>query len=72
MFTVTLTIISFVATIVLIMWRPKGLNVSIPALAGAALMVIAGSVSLEDLKVIGSDVGGASVTIMATTTKVGS
>ncbi|WP_066372147.1 ArsB/NhaD family transporter [Neobacillus fumarioli] len=66
MFTVTLTIISFVATIVLIMWRPKGLNVSIPALAGAALMVIAGSVSLEDLKVIGSDVGGASVTIMAT------
>ncbi|NRD81144.1 arsenic transporter [Bacillus sp. BRMEA1] len=66
MFTTALTIFSFVMTIVLIMWRPKGLDVSIPSLVGAALMVIAGSVSLADLKVIGSDVGGASVTIMAT------
>lgn len=66
MFTISLTIFSFVMTVVLIMWRPKGLNVSIPSLVGAALMVISGSVSLHDMKVIATDVGGASVTIMAT------
>ncbi|PEL07668.1 ArsB/NhaD family transporter [Bacillus sp. AFS017336] len=66
MFTIALTIFTFVVTVVLIMWRPKGLNVSIPALAGAGLMVISGAVSLHDMKVIASDVGGASVTIMAT------
>jgi arsenical pump membrane protein len=66
MFTIALTVFSFIMTIVLIMWRPKGLNVSVPALVGAALMVIAGSVTLADLKVITSDVSGAAVTIMAT------
>ncbi|CAG9623709.1 arsenic transporter [Sutcliffiella rhizosphaerae] len=61
-----LTIFAFVATIILILWRPKGLNETIPALFGAIIVLISGSVNLLDLLDISQKITGAAVTIMAT------
>jgi arsenical pump membrane protein len=63
---ISLTVIAFVVTMVLILWRPNGLNEAIPAIAGAVLVLIGGSVSLFDLMKIGSTVSSAAITIMAT------
>ena len=65
-FTFWCTIFSFVFTMVLIFWRPKGINEAIPATIGAILILLCGSVSLADIGDIGSKVTGAAVTIMAT------
>lgn len=64
--TVVLSLVSFVFTVLLIMWRPRGLNETIPASCGAVLTILSGAVSLGDLKTIGSDVGGAAATILST------
>lgn len=66
LYTDLLTVVSFVLTVVLIIWRPRGLNEAIPATCGAILTIISGSVSWGDMKTITSDVGGATVTILAT------
>jgi arsenical pump membrane protein len=63
---VPLTIIAFLFTMVMILWRPNGLNEAIPATAGAVLVLISGSVSLSDLGKIGATISSASITIMAT------
>ena len=65
-FTFWCTIFSFVFTMVLIFWRPKGINEAIPATIGAILIFLCGSVSLADIADIGSKVTGAALTIMAT------
>lgn len=62
----TLTIISFLLTLVLILWRPKGLNEAIPATIGAVMVILSGSVTFSDLAKIGETVSGAAITIMAT------
>jgi arsenical pump membrane protein len=51
--TIFLTIFAFTATIILILWRPKGLNEAIPATLGAMLVLVSGSVSLLDIVDIG-------------------
>lgn len=61
-----ITLLSFLFTIAIILWRPRGLNVAIPATAGAALVLLSGSVSMSDLWYILEIVGGASITIIAT------
>lgn len=63
---VTLTVISFFLTLVLILWRPRGLNEAIPAIGGAILVILSGSVSWSDLITIGDTVSGAAITIMST------
>jgi arsenical pump membrane protein len=63
---VSLTIFSFLLTVVLIMWRPKGLNEAIPAGGGALLVLLAGGVTWTDLIKIGETVSGAAITIIAT------
>lgn len=63
---VTLTVISFFLTLVLILWRPRGLNEAIPAMGGAILVILSGSVSWSDLVTIGDTVSGAAITIMST------
>jgi arsenical pump membrane protein len=65
-FTFWCTIFSFIFTMVLIFWRPKGINEAIPATIGAIFIFLCGSVSLADIGDIGSKVTGAAVTIMAT------
>ncbi|MFD0871424.1 Arsenic efflux pump protein [Chlamydia abortus] len=63
--TVPLTIISFLLTIAFIFWRPQ-VNEAIPAMIGAVLVFLSGSVSLSDLGTITETIGGAAITIMAT------
>ncbi|EXX88470.1 arsenic transporter [Paenibacillus darwinianus] len=64
--TISLTIIAFMLSMILILWRPNGLNEAIPATAGALLVVLSGSVTLSDLGQIGATISSASITIMAT------
>src|SRR5665648_468987 len=63
---VSLTVIAFMLTLILILWRPNGLNEAIPATGGAILVFISGSVSIADLGTISSTISGAAITIMAT------
>lgn len=64
--TVSLTIIAFLLTLVLILWRPNGINEAIPATAGAALVLFSGSVSISDLVKISTTISSAAITIIAT------
>ncbi|WP_276351533.1 arsenic transporter [Cohnella caldifontis] len=63
---ISLTIFSFALTVLLMMWRPKGVNEAVPATGGALLVFLAGSVSWSDLVRIGATVSGAAITIIAT------
>ncbi|KJS15084.1 MAG: arsenic transporter [Peptococcaceae bacterium BRH_c4b] len=62
----TLTITIFFISILFLLWRPRGLNESIPASVGAALIVLTGAVTLFDLHKILVIVTGASTTIIST------
>lgn len=53
-------------TVILIMWRPKGINEAIPATVGALIVWMAGGVSNGDLSTIGNTISGAAITIIAT------
>ncbi|MDB5054134.1 MAG: arsenic transporter [Bacilli bacterium] len=61
-----LTIGVFFMTIVFLMWRPWGINESIPPTIGATIIIIAGIVSFSDLFVIYQTVSGAITTILST------
>jgi len=63
---VWMTIFSFVATLIFILWRPRGINEAIPATIGAILVFISGSVTLSDLGIITETISGAAITIIAT------
>ncbi|MGO4109296.1 arsenic transporter [Paenibacillus sp. YAF4_2] len=63
---VSITLISFVFTLLLILWRPRGLNEAIPATFGAILVILSGAVSMQDVVQISTTVSGAAITIMAT------
>ena len=65
-FQIGLTSMVFLATMLVIFWRPRGLNEAWPAAVGAGIILITGIVSQEDILDIISKIGGASVTIMAT------
>lgn len=65
-FTPFFTIFSFLLTMILIFWRPKGINEAIPATLGAILVFISGSVTFADLGEISSKVSGAAITIIST------
>ena len=51
---------------VLVLWRPRGLNEAIPTTLGALLVILSGTVTAADLGDIGSKVTGAAITIIAT------
>jgi arsenical pump membrane protein len=63
---VFMTVIAFMLTLFLLLWRPNDLNEAIPATGGAILVFLSGSVSIADLGKIGSTISGAAITIMAT------
>jgi arsenical pump membrane protein len=63
---VWMTILAFIATLIFILWRPRGINEAIPATIGAIFVLISGSVSLTDLGIIAETISGAAITIMAT------
>ena len=57
----TITIFSFLMTVILIIWRPKDLNEAIPSSIGALLVLISGTVSLSDFAQISATVSGAAI-----------
>ncbi|WP_341278831.1 arsenic transporter [Paenibacillus sp. FSL H8-0537] len=63
---IIVSLFAFLFTILLILWRPRGLNEAIPATFGAILVLLSGVVSLTDLAHISATVSGAAITIMAT------
>lgn len=63
---IVVTVFAFLATLLLIFWRPNGLNEAIPAVGGAILVLLCGSVSWADLGKISETVSGAAITILAT------
>lgn len=63
---IILSMAVFLITMVIIFWRPRGVNEAIPATGGAIVILLLGVVSIEDIVDILSKIGGASVTIMAT------
>lgn len=56
----------FLVTMLVIFWRPRGMNEAWPASIGAVIILLAGIVSRADIMDIISKIGGASITIMAT------
>lgn len=61
-----MTVFVFVAAMLVIFWRPRGLNEAWPAATGAIICILIGSVSRNDLLDIIDKIGGASITIIAT------
>lgn len=62
----TITILTFLVTMLIIFWRPKGMNEAIPATVGAMIVILSGAVSFTDLGDISSKIIDAAITIMAT------
>ncbi|MGQ0517241.1 ArsB/NhaD family transporter, partial [Bacillus sp. D-CC] len=52
----------FYLTMIVIFWRPRGLNEAWPAAIGAGIILITGLVSRPDVMDIISKIGGASIT----------
>lgn len=65
-FQIGMTAIVFITTMLVIFWRPRGLNEAWPAAIGALIILITGIVSKGDILDIIDKIGGASITIMAT------
>ena len=61
-----ITVVVFLLTMIIIFWRPGGLNEAWPAAIGAGIIIITGLVSRSDIADIISKIGGASITILAT------
>jgi arsenical pump membrane protein len=56
----------FAATIVLLIWRPKGINEAYPAIGGALALLLIGIVRPRELGEVFGIVSGAAVTILCT------
>lgn len=65
-FQIGITGLVFLTTMLVIFWRPRGMNEAWPASIGAAIILLTGIVSQADIMDIISKIGGASVTIIAT------
>ncbi|AQS58799.1 arsenic transporter [Desulforamulus ferrireducens] len=62
----TLTLTIFLCTVLFLIWRPRGLNESIPTSIGALGIFLIGAVSISDVYKILGIVTGASITIIST------
>jgi arsenical pump membrane protein len=62
----SITIAIFVMTLVFLLWRPWGVNESLPPAIGATILILAGIVPLSDLFLIYQTVSGAAITILST------
>lgn len=62
----TLTLTVFIFTVLFLIWRPRGLNESIPTAIGALCIFLIGTVNTSDIYKILGIVTGASITIIST------
>ena len=65
-FQIGITSMVFLTTMIVIFWRPRGVNEAWPASIGAVIIIVTGIVSKSDIIDIMSKIGGASITIIAT------
>ncbi|QUW23669.1 arsenic transporter [Sporosarcina sp. Marseille-Q4063] len=65
-FQIVIACLVFISTMLVIFWRPRGMNEAWPASIGAGIIIISGIVSKMDIMDIISKIGGASITIIAT------
>ncbi|EZP78129.1 arsenical pump membrane protein [Parageobacillus genomosp. 1] len=65
-FEIQMTIFVFIMTMLVIFWRPRGLNEAWPASIGAGIILLTGIVSRGDILDIIHKIAGASITILAT------
>ena len=65
-FQIAITGLVFLVTMLVIFWRPRGMNEAWPASIGAGVILLTGIVSQVDVMDIISKIGGASITIIAT------
>jgi arsenical pump membrane protein len=65
-FQIVIASLVFISTMLVIFWRPRGMNEAWPASIGAGIIIISGIVSKMDIMDIISKIGGASITIIAT------
>ncbi|KGR78334.1 arsenic transporter [Ureibacillus manganicus] len=63
---VIITILTFLVTLVFILWRPRNINEAIPSTIGALVILLCGTVTLVDLIDITRTISDAAITIMAT------
>lgn len=56
----------FIATVVFLMWRPKGINEAVPTSVGALILIIVGVSNYTNIVDIFGIVSGAAVTILST------
>ncbi|GMA98195.1 ArsB/NhaD family transporter [Pelosinus sp. IPA-1] len=63
---ITLALTIFLATVVFLLWRPKGINEAIPPAIGALLLYFFGIVGMADVEYVLGTVSGASITIIST------
>jgi arsenical pump membrane protein len=63
--TMIMTVFAFLFTLMLIFWRPRGLNKAVPATIGAAIVILSGAVSFIDLIDITNKISGAALTIIS-------
>ncbi|MDR7071087.1 arsenic transporter [Fictibacillus barbaricus] len=65
-FPILISVFVFLMTMLVIFWRPKGINEAWPAAIGAGIILITGVVSFNDVIDVIQKIGGASITIMST------
>jgi arsenical pump membrane protein len=63
---IMISVFVFLMTMLVIFWRPKGINEAWPAAIGACIILIAGIVTQADVLEILHKIGGASITIIST------
>ncbi|MFC7394447.1 arsenic transporter [Scopulibacillus cellulosilyticus] len=63
---ITITVFVFIVTMLVIFWRPKGINEAWPAAIGAIIIVLTGTVTSANMIDIIDKIGGAAITIIAT------
>ena len=64
--TVIIMVVVFALTIILMLWRPRGINEIVPTSIGAAVVLMTGIVSWGDVLGILNVVSGPSLTILST------
>ncbi|MFE1245727.1 arsenic transporter [Fictibacillus sp. NPDC058756] len=63
---IMISVFVFLMTMLVIFWRPKGINEAWPAAIGACIILITGIVTQADVFEILHKIGGASITIIST------